>query len=97
MKIGKVYYSLAAEYAHLVGKYVRMERNAEPGDIEFEAGTDVGMECTVAYVRDAVEEMEDAVEIMGDYGMGYVIYPQRHDWRFTIWASEEARKEWKNV
>lgn len=91
-KLGKRYYSLAADYAHLVGKYVRMERYAEPGDSEFEAGTDVGMECTVAYVRDPVEEMEEAVEIMGDYGMGYVIYPLRHEWRFTIWASQETRE-----
>ena len=95
MKIGKMHFSLAAEYANLVGKYVRMERYAEPGDVEFEAGTDVGMECTVAYVRDAVEEIEQpAVEIMGDYGMGFVIFPQQHDWRFTVWASETQRKQW---
>lgn len=95
MKIGKRYYSLAADYAHLVGKYVCMERYAEPGDPEFESGTDVGAEFTVAYVRDAVEEMEDAVEIMGDYGMGFVIYPLHHDWRFTVWESEETRNMWR--
>lgn len=100
MKIGKTYYSLAAEYAYLVGKYIRMERYTEPDDAEFHDPSNngtIGMECTVAFVRDCVEEMEPAIEIMGDYGMGFVIYPQRHDWRYTIWESEEARKQWKNV
>lgn len=92
-KIGRRYYSLAAEYANLVGKYIRMERYAEPGDPEFAQGIDVGMECTVAYVRDPVEEMEEAVEIMGDYGMGVIIYPLKHEWRFTIWPDEETRKK----
>lgn len=92
MKIGRFYYSPAAEYAGLVGKYICMERYAEPDDPEFEVGTDVGMECKVAYVRDAVEQMEPAVEIMGDYGMGLVIFPERHDWRFTIWPDLQTRE-----
>lgn len=93
IKIGTRHFSTAVEYSGLVGKYVRMERYAEPGDPEFDAGTDVGMECLVAYVRDAVEEMDDCVEIMADYGMGFKIFPKQHDWRFTIFPNETVREQ----
>lgn len=97
MKIGKHHYSLAAaEFSHLVGKYIRMERYAEPGDSEFDAGIDVGAEFTVAYVRDCVEEIGSAVEIMGDYGMGFIVNPELHEWRFTIWNSETQRKQFQS-
>lgn len=95
MKIGKIYYSLATDYASLVGKYVTMERYAEPGDAEFEIGSDVGMEGIIAYVRDCVEEIEPAVEIMTEYGMGFKVFPQQHEWRFTIWASQEVREQFR--
>ncbi len=97
MKISKLHFSLAVHYSMLVGKYVRMERYAEPGDPEFKDGTDVGMECLVAYVRDAVEEMEPCVEIMGDYGMGFKIFPEQHDWRFTIWPSLTVREQFRDA
>jgi len=95
----------AARYAHLVGKYVRMERPADEVEcLEAKAsGVDidapgiyhVGCEGLVAAVWDAKDARVGgpSVEVMMDYGMGYPILLDEEDqWRFVITDTEETMK-----
>jgi hypothetical protein len=89
-KIGSHYFSLAVDYAGLVGKYIRMERYSTPEELEEAPDLRLhGMECTVAAVYDTVDGK--GVEIVSDYGMSFAVYPELHEWRFNIWPDEETR------
>lgn len=93
MKIGKYHYSLAvSEYVGLVGKYIRMERDATEEELEVDPDTKtIGMECLVTMVADTADN--EGVVICGDWGMEFTIYPRLHEWRFAIWPSETIRKQ----
>jgi hypothetical protein len=79
----------AVDYAGLVGKYIRMERPATEAERGRGEPAVVGMEGTVAYVRD---EPGNDVAIVTDYGMGYAVRPAE-GWRFTIWQDEARARE----
>lgn len=95
---------MAAQYASLVGKYVRMERRpiyedelAEAADWygnmgEVPADYKIGGEGTVAYVYDDGR----GVAVVFDYGMGYIVNPETEkDWALTVFQSEDAAKSYK--
>lgn len=82
----------AIDYAHLVGKYIRMERAATPEEYDALDEETVGMECFVAMVTDG----EEGVEIYGDTHEVHVVRPgDVHMWRWHVWESETARRNWK--
>lgn len=77
----------AVDYAHLAGKYVRMERVPLEGEVVAHDGT-IGMECTVAEVSD----VHDGVLICSDYGYAFkVTADDAHLWRWHIWSDERTR------
>lgn len=93
----------AIDYAHLVGKYVRMERppvevewleerSSRGGDVP--ADWTVGAEGTVSAVWDSNTRVGGpAVEVMMDYGMGFAIFPEdQDDWTFRIADTRETMK-----
>lgn len=94
MKLGKHWYSLAVDYAGLVGKYIRMER---PSNVEELAAhpdqATQGMECLVHSVEDT--ENGKGVIIYSDYGYAFDIYPEKEEWSFQIWPSETVRKQYR--
>lgn len=91
----------AHEFAHLVGKYVRMERPAdEVESLEHKAATGrgldtVGFEGLVAYVADTEPKVGGwGVDIVTDYGMGYtVIQDDLPNWKITVWPDEETCRQ----
>jgi hypothetical protein len=89
----------ALDYVGLVGKYIRMscpitdevellEHRATMGFQPEEGTPTKGGEGVVAMVRDADCVGGRMVEIMFDYGMGFIVNPDE-DWTFTIYDSEE--------
>lgn len=76
----------AVEFAGLVGKYVRMERRATKEERDRGEGETIGMSALIAEVRDD-GGFEDAVAIIGDYGMGFTVYPGEN-WDFKIYHAE---------
>jgi hypothetical protein len=104
--------SAAVRYAHLVGKYVRMERPADEVEtLEMSAaagyGDDVpltvGCEGIVAAVWDENNRRVGgpSVEVMMDYGMGYPILLDEEDlWKFVITDSMETMQSltaWQRI
>jgi len=88
----------AIDYAHLVGKYVRLERPANEKEIERakRVGVDqdtVGGEGFVAGVWDSPHGLESAVEVMMDYGMGVTIRASEQDaWRIFVTDGMETMR-----
>lgn len=79
----------AVQYAGLVGRYIRMERDITEPERAF-LGDDetVGMECVVERVQDLPDGF---VGIYSDEGMTFALAPGI-PWRFTIWTDEDAAK-----
>lgn len=81
----------AVDYAHLVGRYVRMERapaSDEERALIGDADT-IGMECVVAQVND----LDVGVEIVADYGYGFIITSRdADDWCWHVWPDKETRE-----
>lgn len=75
----------AVDYAHLVGKYIRMECD----DLD-EPTRSHGMECLVVGVFDMTNaEGRPSVVIVGDYGMTYTIaWDRQDDWHFAVFDTE---------
>jgi hypothetical protein len=81
----------ALQYAGLIGKYIRMERDATPDELMLTDETTVGMECVVTSVID----IEGGVEIRGETHEVWTV--TQHDaplWRWHIWDSETVRREY---
>jgi hypothetical protein len=84
----------AVAYAALVGRYIRMERPATEAELaEAPDMHTIGMECTVAAVRDVRDELGlDVVEVLADYGYGFTVRAGER-WSFTEWPDEAAARE----
>lgn len=86
----------AIDYAHLVGRYIRMERPATEAELAKDPGTkNQGMETQVECVADALApDGGPIVNIWGDEGMGYPIYPDE-TWSFSVWPDERVRRGYR--
>jgi hypothetical protein len=82
--------SSALRYAHLVGRYVRIERPAAADELADRSPELVGMQGLIVQVADSQDlEHPEAVSVMSDDGLGFAIYPD-DNWSFTIWPDEET-------
>jgi hypothetical protein len=80
----------AIDYAHLIGKYIRMER-----DDPIEGPAFHGMEAFIVAVWDfTAPDGRRGVEICGDEGFGYAIWEaEEEEWHFAIAANEPAMRD----
>jgi hypothetical protein len=81
----------AVDYAHLLGKVIRMERdNLEDDDTQ----TD-GMEAILVAVYDiTTADGQRGVVFQGDYGMGWTVWDhQADDWHFAITLHEPTMRD----
>lgn len=78
----------AIDYAHLVGKAIRMERDSVADD---DPDKSHGMQCVVMGVWDVTtSDGKRAVEIVADYGYGYTIREgEEEDWHFAVFDTTE--------
>jgi hypothetical protein len=82
----------ALNYVGLIGKYIRMEREATPDERMLTDESTVGMECVVTSVCD----VNGGVEIRGETHEVWTI--TRHDahmWRWQVWDTETIRRAYK--
>jgi hypothetical protein len=82
----------ALQYAVLIGKYIRMERDATPDELLLVDEPTVGMECVVTSVID----VPDGVEIRGEtHEVWTITQRDAHLWRWHVWDSEMVRRDYK--
>ena len=85
----------AIDYAHLIDKYIRMER-----DDPIEGPSYHGMEALVIAVWDiTTADGKRGVEICGDEGFGYTVWEhEANEWHFAVAASENYMRDmWGRV
>ena len=82
----------AVYYAGLVGRYIRMERDATDAEQAAGAPPTVGMECLVIRVYDGAP---GCVLICSDEGFEYEIGPDHDAWRFVIWPDEATARRYR--
>ena len=78
-------------YWHMLGKFIRMEREATDQERKVYGHDTVGMNAHV--VR--IEKDCNVVRLFGDDGNTFLITPEDADqWTFFVWPSEAAMKAW---
>ena len=84
----------AANYSHLVGKYVIMSRLATLEEVAATGDQVVGGE---GYVSGVTDDQNDVVVIFAHRETWRVTGRDAMDWKMEIWANARARDDWKKV
>jgi len=83
----------ALQFVGLIGKYIRMEREATPDELMLTDEQTVGMECVVTSVIDVPG---GGVEIRGETHEVWTVTPgDAHCWHWHIWDTETIRRAYK--
>lgn len=84
----------AANYSHLVGKFVKMSRMSTVEELEATDERVVGGE---GYVSGVMDDGNDVVVMFAHRESWLITGRNAPDWKLEIWANLRAYQDWKQV